>query len=132
MDGLASTVAALTIILLAIVSLAGTSRRKQSVEAGMAGMQELCELTGIFDPRELQDVFGPPDMDRLWRKVRMVDIDAARRPMGHLISNDAIDGAAIAMAAASFFVHHPLVDLALLIALVAQASGWLAAARLPR
>ena len=132
LDGLASTVAAITVILLALVSLAGTSSRRQAVEAGLARMQDLCELTGIFDPRQLQDVFGPPDMDRVWRHVRMVDIAAARRPVGHLISNDAVDGLTIAVAAASFFVRHPLVDIALVTALAAQVTGWLAAARLPR
>ncbi len=132
LDGLASTVAALSVILLALVSLAGTAARRQAVEAGAARMQDLCELTGILDPRQLQDVFGPPDMDRVWRHVRMADIAAARRPLGHLISNDAVDGLAIAMAAASFLVRHPLVDIALIAALAAQVTGWLAAARLPR
>jgi len=132
LDGLATTFAAITVILLALVSLAGTSSRRQAVEAGQARMQDLCELTGIFDPRQLQDVFGPPDMDRVWRKVRMIDIAAARRPLGHLISNDAIDGLAIAVAVASFFVRHPLVDIALLAVLAAEVTGWLAAARLPR
>ncbi|MEM7768341.1 MAG: hypothetical protein AAF253_12765 [Pseudomonadota bacterium] len=132
LDGLAATVAAIAIILLALVSLAGTSVRRQAVEAGMARMTDLCELTGIFDPHQLQDVFGPPDMDQTWRHVRMVDIAAARRPLGHLISNDAVDGLTIAVAAASFFIRHPLVDVALVTALAAQVGGWLAASRLPR
>ncbi|MEO1786476.1 MAG: hypothetical protein AAFR41_05575, partial [Pseudomonadota bacterium] len=97
LDGLAATVAAITTLLLAFVSLAGSSTRRRAVEAGVARMQDLCELTGILDPRDLQDVFGPPDMERVWRHVRMADVDAARRPLGHLISNDAFDGLSMAI-----------------------------------
>lgn len=131
-DGLASTAAALAVILLAIVSLAGSSTRRKVVEAGMAGVPELCELTGMLDPRDLQDVFGPPDMGRVWRNVRMADIEAARRPLGYIISNDAVDGLTIAVGVASFFVRHPLVDIALLTALSVQVGGWLAVLRLPK
>lgn len=131
-DGLAGTAAALVVILLAIVSLAGTSTRRRLVAAGQARARDLCELTGITDPRVLQDVFGPPDMGRVWRHVRLVDIERARRPLGYLISHDGVDWACIAVAAASFFLAHRLMDVALLLALVAQVTGWLAASRLPR
>ncbi|NBC20137.1 MAG: hypothetical protein GVY06_03665 [Alphaproteobacteria bacterium] len=131
-DGLAATAAALIVILSGIVSLLGTGARRRAVELGQATPLDLCELTGITDPGRLQDVFGPPDMGRVWRQVSMDDIRRARRPLGHLISNDLIDWGSLAIAFVSFFFRHPLMEVALLACVAVQVSSWVAAMRLPR
>lgn len=132
MDGLAATAAALVVMLLAMVSLLGTTARRRSVALGEARTGDLCELTGITDPRELQDVFGPPGIDRVWRSVSLAAIDAERRPLGRLISDDRVDWACIGVAVLSFFWRHPLVEGALAAAVGLQIAGWIVAARLPR
>lgn len=131
-DGLAQVAAALATILLALVSLAGSAQRRDAVALAQARVQDLCELTGITDPRQLQDVFGPPDMGRVWRHVTMDDIARARRPLGHLISDDRVDWACIGVAALSFFLGGDLMSLLLLGALGAQLAGWVLVMRLPR
>lgn len=131
-DSLTSTAIALAVILSAIVSLIGASTRRRNVALKAAGIQDLCELTGITDPKLLQDVFGPPDMGRVWRHVGMADIRKARRPLGLLISDPRVDWACIAAAGLSFLSDHFLIELALVTAFLSQAAGWIAAARLPR
>jgi hypothetical protein len=131
-DGLAVTAAALIVILSAIVSLLGSGARRRAVELGQATTLDLCELTGITDPTQLQDVFGPPDMGRVWRSVTLQDILRERRPLGHLISNDAIDWAGIAVATVSFFWRPPLIELLLIVCVALQVASWVAASRLPR
>lgn len=131
-DGLTATVAALVVILSAIVSLVGSSARWRAVAHGHARAQDLCELTGITDPRELQDTFGPPEMDRVWRSVTTADVRAARRPLGHLMSNDMVDWACVAIAVLSFLWRHPVVELALMAAFLVQVVSWVLATRLPR
>ncbi|MEL6473166.1 MAG: hypothetical protein AAFQ21_03720 [Pseudomonadota bacterium] len=131
-DGLTATAAALAIMLSAIVSLVGSAARRRAVLLGEARTQDLCELTGIMNPRALQDVFGPPDMGRVWRHVTLAEVNAARRPLGRVISDPLVDYACIAVALLSFLSDHVLVELALLIALGVQTLSWIAAARLPR
>ncbi|MEM9738795.1 MAG: hypothetical protein AAF829_02930 [Pseudomonadota bacterium] len=131
-DGLAATAAALVVIISAIISLIGSSSRWRAVRLGVAGPQDLCELTGIIDPSQLQDTFGPPDMGRVWRTVTEIDVKAARKPLGHLMSNAGVDWACIGVAVLSFFVSHPLMNLAILTALAAQIASWVIAARLPQ
>lgn len=131
-DGLTSVALAIAVILSAIVSLTGSAKRREQVELGEAGVQDLCELTGILDPKELQDVFGPPDMGRIWRTVRLGEVYAARRPLGHLISGQAVDWLCIGAALASFAADHLLVGTALAMAVSAQAVGWVLSARLPK
>lgn len=130
-DGLAETAAALIVILSAIVSLISSSTRWQFVAAGQARAKDLCELTGILDPRELQDTFGPPDMGRVWRSVTRADILSARRPLGHLLSNEYVDYGCLFVAGASFFFDHSLLNLALLACVAIQVTGWVVSARLP-
>ena len=131
-DGLVAVTAAVAVILFAIISLAGTASRRQAVAAGAARTADLCELTGILDPRRLQDVFGPPDMDRVWRRVTLVQVDEARAPLGHVISSDWVDYGCIGAAILSFLSGHPLVQLALLLALAIQIAGVVIVSRLPR
>lgn len=132
LDGLAQTAAALIVILSAIISLIAAGARWRAVQLGQARAQDLCELTGILDPTVLQDTFGPPDMGRVWRRVTVPEVKAARRPIGHLMSNEAVDWACMAVAVLSFLVDHPLMNIALLSALAAQVSSWVLATRVPK
>ncbi|MEE9380776.1 MAG: hypothetical protein V3V03_05160 [Hyphomonadaceae bacterium] len=132
LDGLTIIALAIFTILSAIISLIGSSARRQSVENGVAQAQDLCELTGIMDPGELQDTFGPPDMGRVWRSVSMKDIERHRRPLGHILSNDLFDWFSFAAAIAAVFWRHPLVLLALLTVTALQVAGWVVSMRLPR
>ena len=131
-DGLTGIALAIAIILSAIVSLITASVRRETVRNGQATPQALCELTGILDPRELQYVFGPPDMGRVWRNVTLEQVIAARRPLGHLISGQAVDLASIAVALLSFFVDHIFIGLGLALAVSTQLAGWVLATRLPK
>ena len=90
MIGSAEPFIAIAIIISACVSLIGTSARKRAVQEGRARAAEICELTGIFDPRVLQDVFGPPTMNGVYQ-VSMEQIKKARMPLGRLISDDRFD-----------------------------------------
>jgi len=131
-DGLAATAMALAIILSAIVSSVAASARKQAIIMAEAKVQDLCELTGIMDPRELQDVFGPPNLARVWQNLTLAQVLAQRRPAGYVISSQAVDGGCALVAIFSFFVGHPLVSLALVIAFCLQIAGWVLVYRLPK
>lgn len=131
-DGLAATAAALIVILSAIMSLIASSARWRAVILGQARTQDLCELTGITDPTQLQDTFGPPDMGRVWRHITTADVKAARQPLGHLMSNETLDWACMGVAALSFFWSHPVIELLLIMALIVQVSSWILSARLPK
>ena len=131
-DGLTIMAMAVFTILSAIISLVGSSARRHAVEQGEAQAKDLCELTGITDPGELQDVFGPPDMGRIWRTVTLRDVERVRRPLGHLLSNDRFDQASILAAGMAVFWRHPLVLLALMGFTLLQIVGWIVSMRLPR
>lgn len=123
---------ALGVILSAIVSLLGTSMRKRMVAAGEARMQDLAEMTGILDPRQVLAVFGPPDMGHVWRNVTLVDVRRARGPLGWLMSSDLVDYACTLAAVLALLINHKLVPLLLLGSLAVQASGWIVSARVPK
>ncbi|MEO0983468.1 MAG: hypothetical protein AAFX03_12545 [Pseudomonadota bacterium] len=131
-DGLAVAAIAIAVALSAIVSLVGSSTRKRAVAEARATAQDLAELTGILDPKELLQAFGPPDMDRVWRSVTMAEVRAKTRPLGHLISGDLVDWACIGLAALAITIGGGYVVLALWAAAAAQITGWVLAARLPR
>ncbi|MAK62858.1 MAG: hypothetical protein CMK09_17960 [Ponticaulis sp.] len=131
MIGSAAPFIAMAIIISAIVSLIGTGARKRAVEEGRARAAELCELTGIFDPRVLQDVFGPPTMDGIYQ-VTMPQIRKARMPLGRLISDDPLDMACILVALLTFFWTHPISELLLMIAAAYQTAGWFISTGLPK
>lgn len=122
---------ALAIILSAIVSSVASSTRRQAVLLAEAKAQDLCELTGIMDPRELQDVFGPPNLARVWSHLTLKQVLAERRPAGHIISSQWVDGVSALIAFASFFIGHPLFSLALAAVFFVQISGWVLVFRLP-
>lgn len=131
-DDLTLFAVALAIILSAIVSLIGTSARKRNIALGQARVGDLAEMTGISDPKELLETFGPPDMNRVWRSVTLLDVRRARQPMGWLMSSDLVDYACLALVGVSIFFAHPLINGALLFALAIQVAGWIVATRLPR
>ena len=131
-DGLAATAMALAVILSAIVSSVASSARRQAVIMAEAKAQDLCELTGIMDPRELQDVFGPPNLARTWSHLTLKQVLAQRRPAGHIISSQWIDGGSALIACLSFFIGHPLFSLALVVAFCLQVAGWVLVYRLPK
>ena len=130
MIGSAEPFIAFAIMLSAIVSLIGTGARKQAVREGRARASDLCELTGILDPRVLQDLFGPPTMDGFYH-VTLERVKKVRQPLGLIISEDRADIACIIVALATFFTRHPLSDLILMIAAAYQTAGWFISVRLP-
>lgn len=132
-NDLATTVSAIGVIVSVIISLVLRSARRLAVEEQRASAQDLCELTGIDDPGELQDTFGPPTMHtRSWQSVTLADVERERRPLAFLIANDWLDYACLAVAVLSFFWRGPVVYLFLWTAVAAQAAGWIISARLPR
>lgn len=130
MIGPAEPFIAFAIILSAIVSIVGTSARKRAVEEGRARAADLCELTGIFDPRTLQDVFGPPTLQGTFL-VNMKQVVKARMPLGHLLSDDRIDIACILVAIASFLTNHFVTDVFLVAAAAIQTASWFISSGLP-
>ena len=132
-NDLATTVSAIGVILSVLVALVLRSARRLAVEEQRASSQDLCELTGIDEPGELQDAFGPPELQtRLWRSVTLEDVERERRPIAFLIANDWLDYICAGVAIASFFWRGPLVYLFLWGAVAIQVSGWIISARLPR
>ena len=131
-DGFTLTAIALAVVLSAIVSLLGTSTRKRNIALGEAQAADLAEMTGIRDPKRLLEVFGPPDMGRVWRHVTLLDVRRARTPEGWLISSDLVDYGCIAVAALTLFASGPLIQGLLLAALAIQVAGWAVSARLPK
>lgn len=122
----------LTIILSALVSLVGTSGRKRNIALGEARLQDLSEMTGILDPKQVLAVFGPPDMGRVWRSVTLFDVRRARGPLGWLMSSDLVDYSCIAAAGLALLIDHRLVPLLLGAALCLQVAGWVVASRVPK
>lgn len=129
MLGLAATFIAIAVILMAVVSLMTTGMRRQAVLEGRATAADLSELSGIFDPRVLQDVFGPPTLDGVFR-TDMARIKQVRRRLAYLISDDRLDMLTIAIAVLSFFIRAPLMELLLVATAVYQIAGFIALPRL--
>lgn len=132
-NDLATTVSAIGVIISVLISLVLRSARRLAVEEQRASAQDLCELTGIDDPGELQDTFGPPTMHtRVWQSVTLEDIHRERRPLAMLIANDRLDYACALVAFISFYWREPLIYLFLWAAVTVQVAGWVISARLPR
>ncbi len=131
-SGFTEFAVALTVMLSALVSLIGTSGRKRNIAIGEARLQDLAEMTGILDPKQVLAVFGPPDMGRVWRSVTLFDVRRARGPLGWLMSSDIIDYLCMAAAVTALIFDHRLVPLLLGAALCVQVAGWVAASRVPK
>ena len=89
-------------------------------------------MTGIRDPKKLQEAFGPPDMGRVWRTVTLFDVRRFRQPQGWLMSSDIVDYACLGIVALAIFVSHPFVGAGLVAALVIQVAGWIVSFGLPK
>lgn len=132
LDGFTLTAIALAVFLSALVSLIGSSARRQAVIMAEASPRDLCELTGILNPKELQDIFGPPNLNRVWQNLTLERVLAERRPLGYIISDHRVDWACLGVALASFFSGFFLIEIGLLVALGVQVIGWAYAAKLPK
>ena len=132
LEGISLFGVAIATVLMAVASLLGSMTLKQVVELGQVDARVLCNLTGITDPRDLQDVFGPPTMNRVWHGLTLPDIERERRPAGYLISDDRVDWISIGVAFLALFWRHPVADIMLIVAAVSQISGWVIASRLPK
>ena len=87
LSGLPLVSIALSVMISAFVRLVQTMQLRQRVEYGHTGVRELAELSGVTDPQDLQDVFGPPGMNRIWGNVNLATIEAKRRLAGFLMSD---------------------------------------------
>ncbi len=132
LDGLTIVAIALAVILSGLVSLVGSSARRQAVSSAKAAARDLSELTGIMDFKELQDIFGPPGLNRTWQTLTLDRVLSERRMEGYLMSSQRLDWLCIAVALLSFFSGFVLIEIGLLVALGAQITGWVYAAKLPR
>lgn len=132
LEGLSLFGVAIATMLMAVASLLGTMTMKQVVELGQVDARILCNLTGVTDPRELQDIFGPPTMHRVGHGLTLADIERERRPAGYLVSGDRVDWISIGVAFLALFWRHPIADLMLIVAAVSQISGWVIASKLPK
>lgn len=132
LTGLTLISIALAVILSAFVRLVQTMQLRQRVMAGMTGVRELSELSGITDARDLQDVFGPPGMNRIWNHVTLATIEAKRRLAGYLMADSRLHWACIGIGLLAFPISHWTVQGLLLAAALIQASAWVSALQLPK
>lgn len=131
-SGLSLAAIALAVMLSALIRLIQTGQLRARVEAGFAGVRELAELSGITDARDLQDVFGPPGMQRIWAHVTMRQIAAKRRLAGYLMSDRRLHLMSIAVAFCALGISHWIVELLLMIVALVQIGSWISATQLPK
>ncbi|WOR15306.1 hypothetical protein RYZ27_01340 [Hyphomonas sp. FCG-A18] len=132
LSGLSLYAVALATLLSAFVRLIQSGQLRQRVMHQMTGVRELAELSGITDPRDLQDAFGPPGMDRVWRHVTLLQITSKRQFIGYLMSDPRVHIASMIAAVLALIIPHWTGQLVVLIAAVSQAGAWLSATRLPK
>jgi len=123
---------AISVVLSALISLIQTMELRKRVSAQMTGVRELAELSGVTDPRELQDVFGPPGIDRVWRHITLSQIDSAKRLPGYLMSDNRVDYVCVLIAMLALFTGHGFAQVGLVVAALAQIGGWMSAGQLPK
>jgi hypothetical protein len=132
LSGLPLVSIALAVMISALIRLIQTMQLRQRVEFGHTGVRELAELSGVTDPQDLQDVFGPPGMNRIWSNVTLATIEAKRRMPGTLMSDPRLHWYSIAAGITAFIISHWIVQLLLIIAAIIQSGAWLSATRLPK
>ena len=132
LTGLPLVSIALAVMISALIRLIQTMQLRQRVEFGHTGVRELAELSGVTDPQDLQDVFGPPGMNRIWGNVTLATIEAKRRLAGMLMSDPRLRWYSIAAGITAFVISHWIVQLLLVIAAIIQTGAWLSATRLPK
>ena len=132
LSGLPLVSISLAVMISAFIRLVQTMQLRQRVEFGHTGVRELAELSGVTDPQDLQDVFGPPGMNRIWAHVNLATIEGKRRLAGYLMSEPRLHWFSIAAGITAFIISHWIVQLFLLIAAIIQSGAWLSATRLPK
>lgn len=132
LSGLPLVSIALAVMISALIRLIQTMQLRQRVSFGHTSVRELAELSGISDPQDLQDVFGPPGMNRIWANVTLATIETKRRLAGFLMSDPRLHWFSIGAGLAAFILSHWVVQLLLMIAAMIQAGAWLSALRLPK
>ena len=132
LTGLPLVSIALAVMISAFIRLVQTMQLRQRVAIGHTGVRELAELSGVTDPQDLQDVFGPPGMNRIWANVTLATIETKRRLAGMLMSDPRLHWFSIAAGFGAFIISHWAAQILLLIAALIQAGAWLSATRLPR
>ena len=132
LTGLPLVSIALAVMISALIRLIQTMQLRQRVEFGHTGVRELAELSGVTDPQDLQDVFGPPGMNRIWSNVTLATIESKRRMPGTLMSDPRLHWYSIAAGISAFVISHWIVQLLLIIAAIIQSGAWLSATRLPK
>ena len=131
MDGFATAALAMAVILSAIVRLIRTDAAWKAVDEGYAGVDHVRDLTGVFDPRALQDIFGPPTMEGIYR-VSRAEILGARRITGWMMGDFRLDLACM-LIALIMLIWTPYSGLRVVLqtvflgAVIYQVGGWLAA-----
>lgn len=129
--GFTTAATAIAVILSAIVRGLRTGAAWAAVEEGVAGAEHLRDLTGILEPRALQDIFGPPRMDGVYPVTR-AQVLKARRPTGMLMGDRWLDRASLLIALAALLPIWPLwttrpwLETLVACAGVYQALGWAA------
>ena len=132
LSGLPLISIALAVMISAFIRLVQTMQLRQRVEFGHTGVRELAELSGVTDPQDLQDVFGPPGMNRIWANVTLATIETKRRLAGFLMSDPRLHWSSLASGLGAFIIGHWSVQILLMIAALIQSSAWLSATRLPK
>lgn len=132
LSGLPLVSIALAVMISAFIRLVQTMQLRQRVSFGHTGVRELAELSGVTDPQDLQDVFGPPGMNRIWANVTLATIETKRRLAGMLMSDPRLHWYSIAAGFGAFVISHWIVQLLLMIAAIIQSGAWLSAMRLPK
>lgn len=131
LSGLPLVSIALSVMISAFIRLVQTMQLRQRVEIGHTGVRELAELSGVTDPQDLQDVFGPPGMNRIWSNVSLATIESKRRLAGSLMSDPRLHWFSILAGISAFICGHWSAQILLLIAALIQSGAWLSATRLP-
>ena len=132
LSGLPLVSIALSVMISAFVRLVQTMQLRQRVEYGHTGVRELAELSGVTDPQDLQDVFGPPGMNRIWGNVNLATIEAKRRLAGFLMSDPRLHWFSIIAGVGAFILSHWSMQILLMIGALIQTGAWLSATRLPK
>ena len=132
LSGLPLVSIALATMISAFIRLVQTMQLRQRVEFGHTGVRELAELSGVTDPQDLQDVFGPPGMNRIWANVNLATIEAKRRLAGSLMSDPRSHWYSIAAGIGAFIISHWSAQILLMIGAIIQSGAWLSATRLPK
>lgn len=132
LSGLPLVSIALAAMISAFIRLVQTMQLRQRVAIGHTGVRELAELSGVTDPQDLQDVFGPPGMNRIWAHVTLTTIETKRRLAGSLMSDPRLHWFSILAGIAALIIPHWSAQILLLIAALIQSGAWLSATRLPK